>query len=280
MKCAYTIAITYAVLQATFAHAAPQGQGEFTSYVAGLLQKEVGTENVTVKAPLTLSLGELQANLDRIFSFCQRNIDGCETEVAQYVKAAAQVHKERSSPPNKELVRVVVRSRQYIESAQSGIPAEMSPQIQPRPFIGDLLALPVIDSPRTIKMLSIADNDKLKLSAQEAYELGLANLGRELKPIADVAKPAGKGQIGQLTGDSYHPSRLLLIESWAALAKAQGGVLIVAAPTTDAVLYIGEDSVAAIDALRTFVSHIQQRAPNRLSDVLLRWKASGWEVVR
>jgi hypothetical protein len=64
------------------------------------------------------------------------------------------------------------------------------------------------------------------------------------------------------------------------LAQAQGGTLIVAVPATDAVLYIGEDSALAIDALRALVMDVMARAPNRLSSVLLRWRESGWEVVR
>jgi len=50
-------------------------------------------------------------------------------------------------------------------------------------------------------------------------------------------------------------------------------------PTTDIVLYIGEDSPVAIDALRTLAKQLRQRAPNPLSDVLLRWRSAGWEVV-
>ena len=62
--------------------------------------------------------------------------------------------------------------------------------------------------------------------------------------------------------------------SWAPLAQAQGGVLIVAAPTPDLVLYSGEDSSAALDALRTFVRNVMARTPKPLSGALLRWTGS------
>ena len=67
---------------------------------------------------------------------------------------------------------------------------------------------------------------------------------------------------------------------WAPLAAAQNGTLIVAVPATDAVFYIGEDTPAAIDALRTLARNVFSRAPNRLTETLLRWSDAGWEVVK
>ena len=95
-----------------------------------------------------------------------------------------------------------------------------------------------------------------------------------------VAKVAQPGQIGHLSGDLYHSSRLALHESWSPLAKAQGGVLIVAAPATDTVLYLSEDTPPAIGALRTLAQKVMRGAPNPLSSELLRWTPKRWEVVR
>lgn len=128
-------------------------------------------------------------------------------------------------------------------------------------------------------MLGDKDNEKLGLTSQEVFELGMDNLRKSQKPLMQVAKVAGKGQIGQLVGDSFYPSRLLLHDTWAPLANEQGGVLIVAIPATDAVFYIGEDTPIAIDALRALVKDRLARAPNRLSSALLRWKENGWELV-
>ena len=257
----------------------PRDEAAFTEYVATLLRKEVGSDAVVVKSPLTIGLGELQANLDRVFKFCSLNNAGCSVEVERYVKGAAQVHRERNIQPTKEAVRIVVRPAQSVQAAQSSTGGPGPVQTLPRPFVEGLVTLPVLDSPRTLRMLGEKDAKTLGLNEQEAYELALANLRKELKPLMEVAKVAGKGQIGQLIGDSFHPSRLLLIETWAPLAKAQGGVLIAAIPATDAVLYIGEDTPVAIDALRALVKNVMSRAPNRLSSTLLRYKESGWEVV-
>ena len=131
----------------------------------------------------------------------------------------------------------------------------------------------------TLRMLTAADSAKLGLSANQVHELARANLRKTLKPLAAIAKAAGPGQIGHLTGDSYHPSRLVLVDSWAPLAKQQGGVLIAAAPATTVVLYVGEDSPVAIDALRTLARQVMSRAAAPLSDILLRWSPKGWKAV-
>ena len=261
------------------AQAIPQDEASFTEFVATQLRKEIGDNAVIVKGPLTLGLGELQANLDRVFKFCNTNISSCSAELDRYTKAIAEVHRERNAPPTKEAIRVVVRTSQYVQAVQSNVGGNGQIPTLPRPFVEGLVALPVVDSPRAIKMLGPADAKTLGLSEQDAYDLGLANLRKDLKPLMEVAKIAGKGQIGQLTGDSFNPSRLLLIDSWAPLAKEQNGILIAAIPATDAVLYIGEDTPAAIDALRTLVQRVISRVPNRLSSTLLRYRESGWEVV-
>lgn len=123
------------------------------------------------------------------------------------------------------------------------------------------------------------DTAKLGLTADEVFELGLANVREELPPLMSVAKVAEQGQIGNMVGSVYNPSRMILLDSWAPLAAAQGGVLIVAIPATDAVFYVGEDTPKAIDALRTLTKMVLARAPGKLSGNLYRWRASGWERV-
>jgi hypothetical protein len=248
---------------------------EFTEYVAGRMRKELPPKTeVVVKGSLTLGIGELQANLDRVFGFCKSNVTRCEGELSQYVKGAVEVIAEQNKPISKDAVRVVVRTSQYVESSKAA-----SVKVQPKELVKGLWVLPVLDTPRAIRPLVERDNDALGLSVEQAFELGVSNVKASMKPILEIGKVADAGKIGQLVGDSYFPSRLALLESWEPLAAAQGGVLIVVAPTTDAVLYVGQDDAKAIDALRTLARDVLRRAPNKLSDTLLRWKSTGWEVV-
>jgi hypothetical protein len=268
-----------ALFSVAVAEDVPRDVSAFTDAVAVELRQQVGEASVIVKGPLTLGLGDLQLNLDRIFAFCRGNAAGCQAQVDGYVKGAAETYRTVTAPPNKSSVRLVVRTSEYIEAIRSVSQGEKPIEIQPRPFADGLFVLPVLDSPRTVRYLAESDNAKLEMSADEVYQLGLANLSGELQPLMEVAKVAKHGQIGELTGNVYDPSRIVLLDSWAPLVQAQAGVLIVAIPATDALFYIGEDTPKAIDALRALSKTVLARAPAKLSGNLYRWRASGWERV-
>jgi len=253
----------------------PAGEAAFTDYVAAQLRRDLSGARVEVKGPLTVGVDGLQANLDRIFTYCRQNAKGCKREISNYVKGVAQIQKDRLASPSKEVVRIVVRTNTYVKASSL-----QNVDLQPRPLAGELVMLPAADAPRMIRPLKEQDNQELGLSADEVFELGLANLRTRLKPLMHVAKVAQAGQIGHLSGDVYHSSRLALHESWAPLAEAQGGKLIVAAPATDTVLYIGDDRPLAIDAFRMLVKNVMARLPNPLSDELLLWTPQRWEEVR
>jgi hypothetical protein len=278
-SCCLVAAAFFILTTLVHAEEVPRDVSEFTDAVAIELRQQVGETSVIVKGPLTLGLGDLQLNLDRIFAFCRGNAAGCQAQVDSYVKGAAETYRTVTAPPNKSSVRLVVRTSEYIETIRS-VPQGAKPiEIQPRPFADGLFVLPVLDSPRTVRYLAESDNAKLEMTADEIYQLGLTNLTKELRPLMEVAKVAKHGQIGELTGNVYDPSRLILLDSWAPLVQAQAGVLIVAIPATDALFYVGEDTPKAIDALRALSKTVLTRAPAKLSGNLYRWRASGWERV-
>jgi uncharacterized protein YtpQ (UPF0354 family) len=272
---AATVALCLLGPELSFAEDVPADETGFTKFVAELFGKQIRDVRIDIKGPLTLSIGPLQANLDRIYSFCRKNPAHCRAEVDTYVVAAAQVHRDRGIGVTKDAVRVVVRTVQYLQQAQTSGLANL----QTRPLAGGLVAVDAVDSPSAIRMLAETDRVKLGLTAKQVHELAISNLRKTLKPLMEVAKVVGPGQIGHLTGDFFQPSRLVLLDSWEPLAEAQGGVLIVAAPATDAVFYVSEDSAVATDALRALARSIKSRASNPLSDTLLRWTPQGWKIV-
>jgi hypothetical protein len=267
------------LLSVAIAEHVPHDELGFTNFVAAQLRGQVSDAEVVVKGPLTLGLAGLQLNLDRIFTFCRGNGDHCSAEVDNYVKGAAETYRSQHAAPTKEAVRLVLRTAQYVDTLRSAATGSQPMQMQSRPFVEGLYVLPVIDNPRTVRMLGEEDNVKLGLTADEVFELGMVNVRQELPPLMSVAKVAGHGQIGQITGSVYNPSRLILVDSWAPLAEVQGGVLIVTIPATDAVFYVGEDTPKAIDALRSLSKIVLARAPSKLSGDLYRWRPSGWERV-
>ena len=266
-----------AFLVVAVAEEVPRDESGFTQFVVAQVRTQLSDAEIVVKGPLTIAIGELQANLDRIFTFCLRNGSRCSAEIDNYVTGVAETYRGQHLPPTKDAVRFVVRTAEYVDILRSAATGSQPMQMQPRPFVDGLYVLPVIDNPRTVRLLGESDNAKLGLTADEVFELGMANVRKQLPPLMSVAKVAGHGQIGQLIGSVYNPSRLYLLDTWAPLAEAQGGVLIAAIPSTDAVFYVGEDNPKAIDALRTLTKMVLARAPSKLSGDLYRWRASGWE---
>ncbi|GLH80306.1 hypothetical protein SSBR45G_52150 [Bradyrhizobium sp. SSBR45G] len=257
----------------------PTSEAAFTDFVAQRVRAAVRPMPVEIKGPLTLTIGPLQANLDRIQAFC-RTADraGCLKEIDTYVNGVVQATRTATAKPAKDSLRVVVRQAADMQRAVEQLGA--SGVATTRPLVEGLVIVPVLDSSRTTKILAAPDLAALGLSPEQAVATGLANVRSRLKPIMTVAKPMPAGQFGHITGDYYESSRLALIDSWAPLAQAQGGVLIVAAPSPDLVLYSGEDSPTAIDALRTLAANLTVRAPKPLSNMLLRWTPKGWQRVR
>ncbi|MFT7776228.1 hypothetical protein [Roseateles sp.] len=249
----------------------------FTEKVAGLLRARLTDSEVVVAEPLTLKVGELQANLDRVFGFCRANVQSCDGELQRYVQAVVDVHTKAGMPATKDALRLTVRAADF---GSTGLPPAAAKAVTlHRPFVAGLVAVPMLDSVRSARLVTEGDCDALHLSPDQTHELALANVRAILKPLAEVAQPVKPGAIGTIGGDFYESSRVLSPNDWAPLAQAQGGVLIVALPAKDAVLYSADDSPAGIDALRTYARDVARRSPGRLTDVLLRWTPTGWQAV-
>jgi uncharacterized protein YtpQ (UPF0354 family) len=253
-------------------------QAAFTDRVATSLRTRLGADAVAIAEPLTLKISDLQANLDRVYSFCRSNVQGCDAEVDRYVQAIVDLQKNATAPISREAVRLAVRTTEFADDAARSMAGKG--EVIRRPIVDGLVAMPFFDSPRSARLLNAADCKTLGLSPDQAHELGLANLRQALKPMADVARPVKPGAIGTIQGDFYESGRVLLHGDWAPLAKAQQGVVIVALPAKDTLLYGADDSPAGLDALRTLARDVSRRSPGQLSDVLLRWTETGWQLVR
>lgn len=262
--------------QWTAGDGSPQEQMAFTERVAAQLRALIGAEAVRVAEPLTLKIGDVQANLDRINAFCRANAAGCDAEVGRYVQAVVEMQQKAALPPSREALRVVVRTADFVQgAASSGAAKGHFPR---QPLVDGLVALLMLDSPRSARLVNDSDCQALGLTPDEAYALGRANLRRELRPMAQAAKAVAPGSVGTLEGDFYESGRVLLHEDWAPLARAQKGALIVALPAKNLLIYSADDSPAGRDALRLLARDLMKRSPGPLSDLLLRWTPEGWQA--
>lgn len=257
----------------------------FTKQVADRLSRELPDLRVEIASPLTLKINQLdgtdilQANLDRIFVFCAKAAVQCDTATAQYVAGVSGVVKDRIRPVEPSMIRLNVRPRKSLESAQQQLPPD-APRIVLRPFAGDLALTAALDFPTSMRMFTNEDAKKLGISEDKAIEIGRNNLRASLKPISDFPPPTAEQSFRYLGDSPYESSRMVLHADWAPVAKALGGSLIVGVPSSNLLVYGRGDSEIAIDSLRTFVRDAVRKTDRPLSTSLFHWTENGWEEMR
>ena len=153
----------------------PTDELGFTRLVAEKMKNEVSDAPVTTKSPLTLSVGGLQANLDRIYLFCKSNSSACQAEIENYVKGVAGVLKDPNSPVARDAVGIVIRTAEYIKQVQELL-GRGGHVIPTYPIVEGLIAMPVIDTPRAVRPIDERDLKALNISREQLFDLAMANL--------------------------------------------------------------------------------------------------------
>ena len=260
-------------------------EASFTKQVLDRLSREVPELRIEIASPLTLRINQadganiLQANLDRIFAFCAKTAEQCDAAISQYVTGVSGVVKDRIRPIEASMIRLNVRPRKALDSAQQQLPPD-APHLVLRPFVGELALTAVLDLPTAMRMLTNEDAKKLGISEDQVIEIGTNNLRASLKPLSAYPLPTADKSFRYVSDSPYESSRLILHPDWAPVAKALGGSLLVAVPSSDLIVYGRGDSQLAVDALRTLVRDAVRKTDRPLSTALFRWTESGWEEVR
>ena len=265
--------------QTAFAQGVPLDDPGFTDAITEQFRTALPDEHIVLVAPQRLTIGNAGAsvNLARLWQACHAAPAKCDAESARFVSGMTKSYKEMNRPPERAQVRLAVRSAAaanalLANSRGTGL------NLQVQPFIGGLVSVVVIDTPASLRWASSRDLEALKLDSAALRDLAGTNTHTAMQPLIGIAPPASKGKIGELdAADAYTASRLLFPSDWAPLAKAQGGVLIVAAPRPAMLLYVGDDSATAVDALRKLAHERMTGASDGLSDTLLRWTPDGWK---
>jgi hypothetical protein len=252
-------------------------QDDFTRSVADRVRALRPEATVVVQNPLLLEVtlpGEqpITMGLENLWRQCGGRIEGCES-VARHVRG---VLAGPGVEPRPELVRAVLKDREWVESARRMLsegPPEKS-VLMLRPFVADLFVVYVIDMPDGMRMVTQGDATKLALDEPQLHELALSNL---VKAAGDIPfRPLEDGSAIRLVavGDSYEASRVLLHDRWAPIAAKVQGSLVVAAPARDTVLFTGSEE--DVPGLRALARRVADEAPHPLSPTLLRWTKERW----
>ena len=275
------LAAAFSLASTAHAQSVPLDDPGFTDAITEQFRSALPDEHVVVVAPQRLAIGNSGAvvNLARLWQACHAAPASCDAQSTAFVAGSTKAWQAMNKPPERAQVRIALRSaataQAYLaQSRGTGL------NLQVQPFADGLVSAVVIDSPAALRWASSHDLEALKLDAAGLLELARANTHAAMQPLVSVAPPAPKGKIGAIDGgDAYTASRLLFPADWAPLAKAQGGVLIVAAPNPTTILYLGDDSADSVAALRTFA---RERAQGRdaIGDTLLRWTPEGWKTLR
>ena len=268
------------------AEGAPSDQAGFTADVAEQITKAAGGDiSITVEGPLFLSVrgqnGEISdsLHLNRIWDYCTQNPSTCDQAVSEYVTGTLEGIKTRSGPIDRVAVRVVVRTTAYLAAARTdGGQGDRDPAAAP--LAGDLWIICVADSPHSTRILTNADLRLLKLSINDAIELGKRNVSAALPPLSSTQTKFGDGTFETVIGDPYYESsRIILHDEWLSIAMKMRGQLVVAVPGSGIVIYGNGASKRTVEAMRKFAHYAAGRSDRPISGTLLRWTEEGWEPV-
>jgi len=279
------LAVFLCISGAAGAQAIPQDEESFTNLVAERVAKELPEFNIKPAGKLLLegkradgeSTGQL--NLDRIYSFCGRNTGNCRAAIEQYAKGMAEVVRDRARPIEKDMVRLSVRGRAFVNQARQQM-GTGPVAIYARPLTVDLAIVPVLDFTRSVRFVGENDLLKLGVTEDELFKLGEKNLRATLRPLSEVAQIPVANSLGRVAGEDYAASRIILHADWKDIAAKLNQQLVVMVPAPDVVLYGDGSTPVGLDALRTLGMEIARKSSRPLSPLLLRWKESGWEQLK
>jgi hypothetical protein len=225
---------------------------------------------------------EFQINLDRLWDFCVRDAGRCADVAADYVARTAATVKEVGAPIDISTLRVVVRSAAYVASLRREMSAAGRGEEPVAGYVaGDLWWVLVADARQSARVVSVREVQQQNLGPRAAMEIGRANLGVLLAPLSSKVRPLPANGVGTIKGDYYESSRLLLDDdSWAQLAAAMKGRLLIAVPDPGVVLYADAKIPKSRAALVRLAREVAATSERPLSTAVLQWSPDGWKAAR
>lgn len=210
----------------------------FTRRAVASLRASSPQDGCVYGGPRTIACGDAEVSLDRVWVFCGENPDECDAMVADFVDAMTTALAERrggATTSSVEQLRVAVRPRDYGERVSGAGEGAIV-----RPIAGDLVAIVMVDSPRSARIYNGGDASALGLTDDAAYARALANTIAELPPQPAGAVPPC-GQVRVLENDYYYESSRILDPVWlASLAGGGSEPILVGVPAYEVVFVARE----------------------------------------
>jgi len=261
----------------------PTDESGFTTAMANRFFKALPQTEIKITGPLTLDVGNPpdthQVRLGNVWNYCQRAPANCESEADGFVTKLMSIWREEDASVEKSAIRVIVRGAYYVDDLRKIGATKPEARGIFRPVAGDLWLICVADLPHAVRPLRQDDLAKLGLTEDQAIALGEQNTEASLPRLAEEVREGPEMGVAYALGNFYDSSRLLLHEDWGELSGKMNGHLMVAVPATDLVVFGDGSTPAGIEALHAFVQFAVAKAPRPVSDTLLHWTPTGWEVV-
>ena len=250
----------------------------FTAYIAQLMTRALPTGKTQIKGPLTLTIdglpdGEIQMNLDSLYSYCRRAPEDCDPQTQAYIARSATSFRKMMAPLQLADLRAVIRDSGYVENGEKLYHDKLIAE----PLIGDLWIVCVVDMPGAMRILSLSQLPELKLSSDAALALCKKNSAATLPPLEPAKRDYPWAGVNILTGDPYDVGWLIFPERWTGIAESLQGDLLVAAPGVDILLYASGAAPDSVAALGKAAAVVAAKAQKPLSTAVFRWTPTGWE---
>lgn len=249
-------------------------EAAFTQSVLQLFRRLDPASSWTTQEHLVLTSSKQDVvNLHRPWSSCQQSAGDCDRVVEHYATTVLEIlNQPKQQQADRSQLMAVVRGANYFE----GLPAALRANAIVEPFVADMVVIYVVDEGGAVRGAKVEDLTANGVSREALPALSRANLGAVL-PMLTSCEPGSVMLVA--AGNFYESSRLLLSAQWTELAAKVQGNLVVAVPSNDALVIACGPKPGTLEKLSKAVAEISQRAERPVSQALLKWTGSGWQVV-
>lgn len=255
-----------------------QGDG-LAERLAAEIRAALPGATVTIPDPDGVNLtfaGQTQpVGIGSLRAICAQQPSNCEAAIHGY-RDRAVAYMLESAPLQRDQLRIVVRSRAYLDSMRGQMAS--SDDFVFEALAGELVRACYRDLPQARRPITRSDLPLLQLdqaTALSACERGSQSALAPLAPQWRDLPPQGVGLVqsaDDVTGYLARP------RDWEPLARRLGG-LVVAVPAIDTILYASSANTRDGNALRTLAIQMHAQAAVPVSAQVLRWTDHGWAVV-
>lgn len=240
------------------------------------------TDPATLKVKTDLDL-EATISLDNLKLACSSDPPSCPQMTDNFSEKIVSSLKAAQGPVQlkPEMIRAVLKNQEYmdgLEEVYKQSPPEKREEnkIVSKKFMAGLHIVYVVDSPGSMRQLSVGDMQDLKLDPEKVHALAMANMEKALGDIPKADAPELPGLFVVTAGDSYEAARILLHKKWGKIAEEVEGDLVVALPTRDLVFFTGSADENRVRILFEMAKRVVEREPYSLTDKLFKWTPAGW----